>query len=109
MVEVADLIVVAVVVVELLHFQLLLLLLLRQRWSCDCPSGGEVGVHPTLVVIVVLVVVVDFAGPTQALVGQPLADKVAVEERLTLERLHQLVDRLRNLADMLHCCCCYCC
>lgn len=108
MVEVADLIVVAVVVVELLHFQLLLLLL-RQRWSCDCPSGGEVGVHPTLVVIVVLVVVVDFAGPTQALVGQPLADKVAVEERLTLERLHQLVDRLRNLADMLHCCCCYCC
>lgn len=103
-VEVVDLVVVAAVV-EVAHFHLLLQFL-RQRWNCDCPSGGEVVVHLTLVVMGVLVV--DFAGSSQALVGQPLADKIAVEERLTLERLHQLVDRLRNLADMLHYYCCSC-
>lgn len=68
--------------------------LLRLRWSCDCPSVGEgEDLHLRLIV--------DFAGPSFAsLVGQPLVDTVAVEE---LGNFHQLVDRLRSLADMLHC------
>lgn len=70
------------------------LVLLRLRWSCDCPSVGEgEDLHLRLIV--------DFAGSSFAeLVGQPLADTVAVEE---LGNSHQLVDRLRSLADMLHC------
>lgn len=96
--EVVDLVaVVVVVVLEAVEVVLLLvlvllrlLLLLMLRWSCGCPSVGGVEV-----------LIVDSAGPSfAALVGQPSVDTVAVEEQ---GQLHQSVDHLRCLADMLHC------
>lgn len=93
--EVVDLVAVVVVVVleavgVVLLLVLVLLLLLMLRWSCGCPSVGGVEV-----------LIVDSAGPSfAALVGQPSVDTVAVEEQ---GQLHQSVDHLRCLADMLHC------
>lgn len=93
---VVDLIAAAVVVAVVVpgHYLVPGQALLRLRWSFDCPSVGEgEDLHLRLIV--------DFAGSSFAeLVGQPLADTVAVEE---LGNSHQLVDRLRSLADMLHC------
>lgn len=97
--EVVDLVAVVVVVVLgavevvlllVLVLLRLLLLLLMLRWSCGCPSVGGVEV-----------LIVDSAGSSfAALVGQPSVDTVAVEEQ---GQLHQSVDHLRCLADMLHC------
>lgn len=93
--EVVDLVAVVVVVVleaveVVLLLVLVLLLLLMLRWSCGCPSVGGVEV-----------LIVDSAGSSfAALVGQPSVDTVAVEEQ---GQLHQSVDHLRCLADMLHC------
>lgn len=89
-VVVVDLEAVEVVLLLVLVLLRLLLLLLMLRWSCGCPSVGGVEV-----------LIVDSAGPSfAALVGQPSVDTVAVEEQ---GQLHQSVDHLRCLADMLHC------